>query len=152
MRRATVTLTDELERAVDAYIESQPAPPTLTAVVQAALRDFLAAQSPGARGKRFSLTPAEAGSGDRHTSRDHDRVLAEILEAENAVNAFLNLKPGDTPPTADLYRALIDYFMRHGPQAAQRPMTFRTVSEPCDDPYGSVEHDRYVADAADSHS
>jgi hypothetical protein len=152
MRRATITLTDELERAVEAYIEAQPAPPTLTAVVQAALRDFLTAQSPSARGKRLQITPAETGSGYTNTSRDHDRVLAEILEAENAVNAFLDLKPGDTPPTPDLYRALINYFMKHGPQAARRPMTFRTVSEPCDDPYGSVEHDRYVAEAADSHS
>jgi hypothetical protein len=152
MRRATITLTDELERAVDAYIQAQPAPPTLTAVVQAALRDFLAAQSPSARSKRLQVTPAESGSGNTNTSRDHDRVLADILDAENAVNAFLDLKPGDTPPTPDLYRALINYFMKHGPQAVGRPMTFRTVSEPCDDPYGSVEHDRYVADAADSHS
>lgn len=147
MRRATITIPDELDRALDAYIASQPVTPTLTAVVHAALREFLTAQSTSAQGKRFWITPADVGSGERHTSRDHDRVLAEILEAENAVNAFLDLKPGDPPPTADLYRALLDYFMKRGPRAAQTPMTFRLVTEPCDDPYGSVEHDRHVADA-----
>lgn len=147
MRRATITLTDELEQAVDAYIESQSAPPTLTAVVQAALREFLVSRSIIAREKRLRITPAEIGSGDPHGSRDHDRILADFLEAENAVNAFLDIKPGDQHPTPDLYRALLNYFVERGPRAAQTPMTFRLVDDSCVDSHGSVEHDRHVADA-----
>ncbi len=41
MKRATITLNDELERAVDAYLRDQEARPSLTAVVQAALRQYL---------------------------------------------------------------------------------------------------------------
>jgi predicted nucleotidyltransferase len=42
MRRATVTLPDDLARQVDAFASKQPAPPSLTTLVQAALRRFLA--------------------------------------------------------------------------------------------------------------
>jgi predicted nucleotidyltransferase len=42
MRRATVTIPDDLAEKVDAYSERQPAGPSLTALVQAALRRFLA--------------------------------------------------------------------------------------------------------------
>jgi metal-responsive CopG/Arc/MetJ family transcriptional regulator len=41
MKRATITLNDELERAVDAYLRHQEARPSLTAVVQTALRQYL---------------------------------------------------------------------------------------------------------------
>lgn len=147
MRRATVTLTDELEQALDAYIEKQPVTPTLTAVVQAALRDFLAAQSSDDQPKKFWLTPAEIGSGDPHASRDHNRILADLFDARHAVDAFLDLKPGDTPPAPDLYVALLKFFARHGGRIPETPLRFRTIDDPDSDPWGSVEHDRYVADA-----
>lgn len=41
MRRATITLPDDLEAEVEAYLGAQAAPPSLTALVQAALRRFL---------------------------------------------------------------------------------------------------------------
>jgi len=41
MRRATITLPDDLEAEVDSYLAEQEAPPSLTALVQAALRRFL---------------------------------------------------------------------------------------------------------------
>ncbi len=41
MKRATITLNDELERAVDACLRDQEARPSLTAVVQTALRQYL---------------------------------------------------------------------------------------------------------------
>lgn len=44
MKRATVTIPDELQKAVDSYVRAQEAPPPLTAVVQAALREYLAAR------------------------------------------------------------------------------------------------------------
>lgn len=49
MRRVTVTIPDELETALDRYIAGQDAMPSVTAVVQASLKRFLAegrAESP----------------------------------------------------------------------------------------------------------
>ena len=41
MRRATITIPDDVDERVERFAESQPAPPSLTSVVQAALRRFL---------------------------------------------------------------------------------------------------------------
>jgi hypothetical protein len=41
MRRVTITLPDDLAKAVEGYRSAQEAPPALTTVVQAALREFL---------------------------------------------------------------------------------------------------------------
>ena len=49
MKRATITLNDELERAVDAYLRDQEARPSLTAVVQTALRQYLTDADTSAR-------------------------------------------------------------------------------------------------------
>lgn len=76
MKRATMTLPDDLAEAVEHYQQSQEAPPTLTTVVQAALRQYL-----GDRGflrvrRTLEITPAQKGSGRRDISQDHDRYLA----------------------------------------------------------------------------
>lgn len=42
MRRATITLPDELEEALEAYRRDQEVPPALTAVAQVAIREYLA--------------------------------------------------------------------------------------------------------------
>lgn len=42
MRRASVTITDELEKALESYRRDQDIPPRLVDVVQAALREYLA--------------------------------------------------------------------------------------------------------------
>lgn len=47
MRRATITLPDDLEADLDAYLASRDAPPSLTSLVQAALRRYLDEESPG---------------------------------------------------------------------------------------------------------
>ena len=49
MRRATVTLTDELEALLDAHLGRLDAPPSLNALVQAALRSYLGDSSPSRR-------------------------------------------------------------------------------------------------------
>jgi hypothetical protein len=41
MRRATITLPDDLEADLDDYLASRDAPPSLTSLVQAALRRYL---------------------------------------------------------------------------------------------------------------
>jgi hypothetical protein len=146
VRRATITLTAELDEALDTYIQSLDAAPSVTAIMQAALKEYLAQRGFIRSRKRFWLTPAEEGSGDPHASQNHDRILAELLDARPAVDAFLNLKPGDTIPTPDLYVALLKYFARHGGRAPETPLRIRTVDDPGGDPWGSVEHDRHVAD------
>jgi Arc/MetJ-type ribon-helix-helix transcriptional regulator len=76
MKRATMTLPDDLAEAVDHYVQSQEAPPSLTTVVQAALRQYL-----GERGflkvrQTLRINPAKQGSGRRNVSQEHDRYLA----------------------------------------------------------------------------
>ena len=41
MKRATMSLPDDLAEAVDNYLRAQEVPPTLTAVVQTTLREYL---------------------------------------------------------------------------------------------------------------
>jgi hypothetical protein len=44
MKRVSITLAKDLEAATMAYVHSQEAQPSLTAVIQAALRQFLTRQ------------------------------------------------------------------------------------------------------------
>lgn len=57
MRRATISLPDDLTRAVESYIDAQDAPPTLTAVMQAALRRYLAEEGYLRPGKKKRMAP-----------------------------------------------------------------------------------------------
>jgi hypothetical protein len=77
MRRATVTISDDLEASLDAYYRQQDASPALTAVVQAALREYLARRGFRAAPKALRITPAKKGSGARDVSIRHDSYLAE---------------------------------------------------------------------------
>ena len=75
MKRATMTLPDDLAAAVEDYQQAQEAPPSLTTVVQAALRQYL-----GERGflrvrRPLQITPAAKGSGCHDISQEHDRYL-----------------------------------------------------------------------------
>ena len=76
MKRATVTISDDLEQSLDAYIEQQEVSPALTAVVQAALREYLARRGFHKSRGKFHITPARKGSGVRDASLRHDRYLA----------------------------------------------------------------------------
>ena len=77
MKRATITLNDELERAVDAYLRDQEARPSLTAVVQTALRQYLSERGYVRPSKRLRITPASRGSGRKDISQRHDLNLSE---------------------------------------------------------------------------
>jgi metal-responsive CopG/Arc/MetJ family transcriptional regulator len=81
MRRATITIPDDLEAEVERFLAEQEPEPSLTALVQTALRRYL--DEAGWTRRKFapptgplSITSA-AGSGERDTSEEHDRVLAE---------------------------------------------------------------------------
>ena len=76
MRRATITIPNDLEAGLEAYTRQQEVSPALTAVLQAALGEYLARRGflPGAR--KLRITPAKKGSGAKDVSLHHDRYLA----------------------------------------------------------------------------
>ncbi len=80
VRRATITLPDDLDRRVEAFRREQELEPSLTALVQAALRRYLddaewsrRSYRPASRSLR--ITPARSGTTD--AAAEHDSVLAE---------------------------------------------------------------------------
>ncbi len=77
MKRATMTLPDDLAQAVERYMASQEAPPTLTTVVQVALRRYLSERGFLRTRQTLGITPAQKGSGRSDVSQNHDRYLAE---------------------------------------------------------------------------
>ena len=79
MKRASITIPDEVVRALDAYLADQDPVPPLTAVVQSALREFLSERGylPARRSVKLEITPARRGSGEQDVSLDHDRFLAD---------------------------------------------------------------------------
>ena len=76
VKRATVTIPDDLAAAVEGYVRAQEAPPPLTAVVQAALRQYLTDRGYLRERGRLRIKPAPRGSGRRDVSQAHDRYLA----------------------------------------------------------------------------
>jgi metal-responsive CopG/Arc/MetJ family transcriptional regulator len=81
MKRATITIPDDLERALDGYFAQQKAPPSLTTVVQAALREYLLEEELRSRGFKpatgpLRITPAEGGEAT-DVSTEHDRYFVD---------------------------------------------------------------------------
>ncbi|HXM21436.1 MAG TPA: hypothetical protein VN948_09250 [Terriglobales bacterium] len=76
MKRATMTFPDDLAKAVEKYLASQEAPPTLTTLVQAALRQYLGERGFLRTQRTLAITPAARGSGRSDVSQQHDRYLA----------------------------------------------------------------------------
>ncbi len=83
MKRATITVSSDIEDALEAYLHDQEAVPSLTAVVQTALRDFLLERGYLAPSKPFRITPAPNPSGKRDVSLKHDKYLAEAVYARS---------------------------------------------------------------------
>lgn len=77
MKRATMTLPDDLAEAVNEYVRAQEAPPALTTVVQAALREYLRERGFLRQYRPLKITPAPRGSGRSDVSINHDRYFAE---------------------------------------------------------------------------
>jgi hypothetical protein len=70
-----MTLPDDLAEAVESYRHSQEAPPSLTAVVQTALREYLRERGFLASRRPFRITPL-GKSGRSDISQEHDAYLA----------------------------------------------------------------------------
>ena len=77
MKRATVSLPDDLAEAVESYTRAQNIPPALTAVVQTALREYLRE-----RGFLRTYRPLKLGplgnSGRSDISVNHDLYLTGL--------------------------------------------------------------------------
>ena len=83
MKRITVTLPDDLEQELNTYLASKDAPPSLTTLTQAALRDYLQTKKLSERAYRraqkpFSVRPLaeKDGDGELDVSLHHDAYLA----------------------------------------------------------------------------
>ena len=74
MKRATMTLPDDLAQAVDEYVQAQEAPPALTTVVQAALREYLRERGYLRTYRPLKIT-AKGRSGRSDVSENHDLYL-----------------------------------------------------------------------------
>lgn len=84
MRRATITLPDDLEAALNRYLAEQDAPPSLTAIMRAALEDYLRNAELKARGYRppsrpFRPYPLEEkdDKGEPDVSINHDAYIGK---------------------------------------------------------------------------
>ncbi len=78
MKRATMTLPDDLAQAVDEYVQAQEAPPSLTSVMQTALREYLRERGYLRIYRPLKITPAKKGSGRSDVSQNHDLYLTGI--------------------------------------------------------------------------
>jgi hypothetical protein len=77
MKRATITLPDDLAQAVDNYLQAQEAPPALTTVVQAALREYLRERGFLRTHRPLKITP-KGNSGRSDISQNHDLYLTGL--------------------------------------------------------------------------
>jgi hypothetical protein len=74
MKRATMTFPDDLAKAMDDYLQSQEAPPSLTTVMQAALREYLRERGFLREFRPLKITP-KGNSGRSDVSQNHDLYL-----------------------------------------------------------------------------
>ena len=72
-----MTLPNDLARAVDEYVRAQEAPPSLTTVMQAALREFLRERGFLREYRPLKITP-KGNSGRSDVSQNHDLYLAGL--------------------------------------------------------------------------
>ena len=76
MKRASVTIPADLQAALETYLSEQDARPALTAVVRAALREFLSSRGYAPPKKALRVTPARKGSAKSDVALEHDRHFA----------------------------------------------------------------------------
>ena len=72
-----MTLPDDLAKAVDEYVRAQEAPPALTTVVQAALREYLRERGFLRTYRPLNITP-KGNSGRSDISKNHDLYLTGV--------------------------------------------------------------------------
>ena len=73
-----MTFPDDLAEAIDEYVRAQEAPPALTTVMRAALREYLRERGYLREYRPLKITPAKKGSGRSDVSQNHDLYLTGI--------------------------------------------------------------------------
>jgi hypothetical protein len=100
MKRASISLPDDVAKAVNNYLQAQEVRPALTTLMQTALREYLAAR--GFPQLRRPLKTSKRTSGLSDVSVNHDYYLARDSRkvGKNAAPAkrFDALKDGVTAP------------------------------------------------------
>ncbi|MCF8005497.1 MAG: hypothetical protein K9L32_15085 [Chromatiaceae bacterium] len=76
MKRATITLPDDLEQALEQFMAEQAVPVQLTAVVQSAVREYLGERDDLPSPAVLRIRPALRGSGQNDVSVSHDQYLS----------------------------------------------------------------------------
>ena len=79
MKRTTICLPDPLQEALEEFQRDQSARLPMSALVQAAVREYLERRGYGKPSPAggFHITPASQGSGTADASIHHDRYIAE---------------------------------------------------------------------------
>jgi len=82
MRRETVTVARDLDEVLEAFPRDEGTPNDFSALVDAALRQYLRARGYVAASdyRPLRLTPDERGSGRTDVSAEHDRYLYDVHE------------------------------------------------------------------------
>jgi Arc/MetJ-type ribon-helix-helix transcriptional regulator len=83
MKRTTISLPDPLQAEVEQYQQDQAARVSTSALIQAAIREYLERRGYGTprRSGGFHITPAVEGSGTSDGSNAHDRYVAQAAES-----------------------------------------------------------------------
>ncbi|EIC23274.1 hypothetical protein [Thiorhodovibrio frisius] len=76
MRRATITLPDDIDQALVQFVAEQPEPVQLSTVVQSAVREFLGERGYLPSSAALRIRPSQQGSGHDDVSVLHDRYLS----------------------------------------------------------------------------
>jgi len=76
MKRATITLPDDIEQALEQFVAEQAVPVKLTAVVQSAVREYLGERGYLPSPAVLRIRPARRGSGKNDVSVSHDQYLS----------------------------------------------------------------------------
>ena len=84
MKRTTISLPDTLHDALDRYRREHEVRLPLSAMIQAAIREYLMRRGyePVPAEAAFRITPAEKGSGIKDISANHDRYFGEATDQE----------------------------------------------------------------------
>jgi len=78
MKRATITLPDDIANAVDDYIKAQEVPPALTTVMQVALRAYLNERGFLRAYRPLRIRPKKGKGGRSDVSQNHDLYLTGL--------------------------------------------------------------------------
>lgn len=77
MKRATITISDDLDQALEEYGRDQGLPDEVGALVEAALRNLLANHGYLTPFRPFHITPIEHDGEETDISINHDRYFAD---------------------------------------------------------------------------